>query len=146
MASASLTTKLRGLKVPRSTQTHAVLLVVDIHGFPNRGLTPDAARAHFFPRTKFSWPWAWPRLLAMDRGDSNNDLNLSVSYIIFRKRAPTHKSSCFCWFPSSGPRAPIPDLHGLTTLERMRGRTLLSRSLTQNTFSHRSLGQYWAEE
>lgn len=110
MASVSLTTKLWGLKIPRSAQTHAVLLVVGTHGFPNRGLTPDAARAHFFPRTEFSWPRAWPRLLAMGSGDSNDDLNLSVSYIISRKGAPTHRSSCLCWFPSTGPRALIPDL------------------------------------
>lgn len=92
MASVSLTTKLWGFKVPRSTQTHAVLLAVGMHGFPNRGLTSDAAKAHFFPRTEFSWPWAWPRLLAMDRGDCNDDLNLSVSYIISRKGASTHTS------------------------------------------------------
>lgn len=33
MASVSLTTKLWGLKLPKSTQTHAVLLVMGMHGF-----------------------------------------------------------------------------------------------------------------
>lgn len=50
MASVSPTTKLWDLKLPRPTPTHAVLLVMGMHGFPNGGLTSGAARAHVIPK------------------------------------------------------------------------------------------------
>lgn len=122
MASVSLTTKLLGLKIPRSTQTHAVLLVMGIHGFPNRGLTPEAARAHFFPRTVFSWLRAWPRPPAMGRGDANDDFNLSVSFIIFRKEAPPTGHSASVSSLLLGPRALTPDLPWSYHLREDEGR------------------------